>query len=606
MRKHILALLLLLLMPIAISAQQNATGASATLQSAAVAVGNGTTLTTERWNAARVRVTIAATATVTFEVQTDNTNWDAVIATNVTTDVRATTATATGTYIVVTNGAPLRARISAWTSGAVTVTARQFYNSTAYKDGGGGGLTIGTTAITGGTSGRVLFDNAGVVGEDADLSFATDTLTFTKGITTQLTDSGLTSGRVPIASTGGLLADDADLTFATDTLTFTKGIASTNLTIGAGSAITSSGGGGAIASAAFVATGTSGATIPLLNGNNVHSGTLTLGSNLLIATSPKITTGISDANGNSIIAFTPTASAVDGFTLTNAATANPATVIMAVTGSDTNINIQVNAKGSGIFALGGITSSFAGLSIGNDANSQAAIRATRADSGAFAPIISGSITITDATSLTLSSTQTAIFDSARSQGVFGKDWTIGFAAVQANAGVGNALDVNLYRVAPKVFGIGSNSSTPIGWMQWAGEAYLGTNQTNATTTPVSTTLSATLQAGRNYGFKFIGYLSDSISTDGAVIDFDGGTATATNFRTQCTAFDTALNLSQQVSALATDIAATTFTGNGMFECHGSITVNAAGTFIPRFFQNAHTTGTLTILVGSHLITFDMP
>lgn len=37
-----------------------------------------------------------------------------------------------------------------------------------------------------------------------------------------LTDSGLTSGRVTIASTSGLLADDADLTFATDTLIATK------------------------------------------------------------------------------------------------------------------------------------------------------------------------------------------------------------------------------------------------------------------------------------------------------------------------------------------------------------------------------------------------
>jgi len=37
-----------------------------------------------------------------------------------------------------------------------------------------------------------------------------------------LTDSGLTSGRVPVAGAGGLLSDDADLTFATDTLTVTK------------------------------------------------------------------------------------------------------------------------------------------------------------------------------------------------------------------------------------------------------------------------------------------------------------------------------------------------------------------------------------------------
>lgn len=44
-----------------------------------------------------------------------------------------------------------------------------------------------------------------------------------------ITDSGLTSGRVTFASTGGLLVDDADMTFATDTLTVTK-IAATTFT----------------------------------------------------------------------------------------------------------------------------------------------------------------------------------------------------------------------------------------------------------------------------------------------------------------------------------------------------------------------------------------
>lgn len=47
---------------------------------------------------------------------------------------------------------------------------------------------------------------------------------------TSVTDSGLTATRVPFAGTGGLLSDDADMTFATDTLTITK-IATTQTTI---------------------------------------------------------------------------------------------------------------------------------------------------------------------------------------------------------------------------------------------------------------------------------------------------------------------------------------------------------------------------------------
>lgn len=48
--------------------------------------------------------------------------------------------------------------------------------------------------------------------------------------------SGLTATRIPIAGVGGLLADDADLTFVTDTLTSTKMVASTNTTLGGAAA----------------------------------------------------------------------------------------------------------------------------------------------------------------------------------------------------------------------------------------------------------------------------------------------------------------------------------------------------------------------------------
>ncbi len=79
------------------------------------------------------------------------------------------------------------------------------------------------------TAGRVVFaGTAGLLANDGDLTFATDTLTATTirattSLTTAtLTDSALTSGRVPFASTAGLLADDSDLTFSGDTLTATK------------------------------------------------------------------------------------------------------------------------------------------------------------------------------------------------------------------------------------------------------------------------------------------------------------------------------------------------------------------------------------------------
>ena len=60
---------------------------------------------------------------------------------------------------------------------------------------------------------------------------------------------------------------------------------------------------------------------------------------------PKVTTGINDTNANSMLAFTPTTSAVDGFTFTNGAAGNAGAVSIKATGSDTNIGFNLYGKG---------------------------------------------------------------------------------------------------------------------------------------------------------------------------------------------------------------------------------------------------------------------
>lgn len=72
-----------------------------------------------------------------------------------------------------------------------------------------------------------------------------------------------------------------------------------------------------------------------------------------------LTSTFKDANGNPFILSSATSSAVDGVTITNAATANPATVTIGATGSDTNINLSLAAKGSGTVQVSG------GLSTGS-------------------------------------------------------------------------------------------------------------------------------------------------------------------------------------------------------------------------------------------------
>lgn len=77
-----------------------------------------------------------------------------------------------------------------------------------------------------------------------DLTFgvnASNLFAFSAGITgTTATLSSLTATRVTFAGAAGLLSDDADLTFATDTLTMTKGIVSTTLTVPNGASPTTS------------------------------------------------------------------------------------------------------------------------------------------------------------------------------------------------------------------------------------------------------------------------------------------------------------------------------------------------------------------------------
>lgn len=66
-------------------------------------------------------------------------------------------------------------------------------------------------------------------------------------------------------------------------------------------------------------------------------------------TAPKIANAgfIADANGLEQIIFNTTATAVNQFEITNSATANPATQLLAATGDDTNIHCLLEAKGSG-------------------------------------------------------------------------------------------------------------------------------------------------------------------------------------------------------------------------------------------------------------------
>lgn len=77
---------------------------------------------------------------------------------------------------------------------------------------------------------------------------------------------------------------------------------------------------------------------------------ITAGSGNLRATSPRITAAILDTNGNELFNLTATASAINEFTVINAATGNSPTI--QASGGDTDVSIILRAKGAGVVQLG--------------------------------------------------------------------------------------------------------------------------------------------------------------------------------------------------------------------------------------------------------------
>lgn len=123
-------------------------------------------------------------------------------------------------------------------------------------------------------------------------------------------------------------------------------------------------------------------TSPTISGTSAITGTSTIGNGCTITTpaiitpaitgtgtiangititTPKIVTGLNDANGNVIIGLTPTATAVNQITVTNQATGAPP--VISATGSDSNIYIVLQPKGTGGVAQFGTTTSPAGYQL---------------------------------------------------------------------------------------------------------------------------------------------------------------------------------------------------------------------------------------------------
>ena len=104
------------------------------LQESAAATGDGTSANVIGFNTVGFQVTGTFTATITFEGSVDGSNWVALESTKQDDDSRVTTATAPGIfYTTVAHLPSVRARISAYTDGSVTVICHAADGVTCFK-----------------------------------------------------------------------------------------------------------------------------------------------------------------------------------------------------------------------------------------------------------------------------------------------------------------------------------------------------------------------------------------------------------------------------------------------------------------------------------------
>ena len=93
-----------------------------TLHEEVEAVGNGLDFVVNNYGAVLLALTGTFVGTVTWEASFDGATWFGVLATNKTTAAAALTATAPGLFLIPMQGiGHIRARVSAWTSGKLTV-----------------------------------------------------------------------------------------------------------------------------------------------------------------------------------------------------------------------------------------------------------------------------------------------------------------------------------------------------------------------------------------------------------------------------------------------------------------------------------------------------
>jgi hypothetical protein len=226
------------------------------------------------------------------------------------------------------------------------------------------------------------------------------------------------------------------------------------------------------------------------------------------------------------------------------------------------------------------------------------------------------------------------------------------AATTAAGGITFGTDVNLFRAAAQVADlVGATSSTfrirggatilnllsdgTDGYVTTSGNLFLRTNNgttaqtldasqnasfagtikssgfarvtgdvTNATATMSNlTNLSVTVASGTKYVGTIQIFANDSVNTDGLAFDLGGGSCTFTDLEFGFAAQPAGSTLGTVTSTTSTTAVTLSIvsTSDAVYTLSFGFTCNAGGTFIPRFAQASHSTGTATARKNSGIV-----
>jgi len=105
-------------------------------------------------------------------------------------------------------------------------------------------------------------------------------------------------------------------------------------------------------------------------------------------------------------------------------------------------------------------------------------------------------------------------------------------------------------------------------------------------------------SGNSYYFDLVLRVYDS-NMEGLSIDFNGGTATVSYFWASALGWALEPSMARHSAALATALSYDSLDGgDGLITVRCFLTVGDGGTFVPRFAQVSHSSGSITIKKGS--------